>query len=154
MNAEQRILQERENWRKDRPFGFVAKPQMKADKSLDLFKWNCIIPGPENSPFAGHNLSATVEFFTTYPANPPQVKFTQQVFHPNVYSDGFICLDILDSEWSPSLNIKTILLAVQTLLGEANVESPANEDAAIMYTKKPALYTKTAKKQLTNKIVM
>lgn len=151
MNAEQRILQERENWRKDRPFGFIAKPQMKADKSLDLFKWVCTIPGPENSPFAGHSLSLSVEFFTTYPVSPPQVKFISNVFHPNVYSDGFVCLDILGSAWSPSLNIKTILLAVQTLLDEPNIKSPANQRAATLYAKKKETYMQLAISHLSRK---
>lgn len=151
MDAEQRILQERENWRKDRPFGFVAKPKTNPDKSLDIFKWECIIPGPERSPFEKHNLSLTIEFLSTYPVSPPQVKFVSKVFHPNVYTDGFVCLDILNDAWSSSMNIKTILLSIQTLLGEPNDNSPANEEAATLYRKHPVKYMQKASKQLTTK---
>ncbi|KAI5190815.1 ubiquitin-conjugating enzyme E2 I [Nematocida minor] len=149
MNAEQRILQERENWRKDRPFGFVAKPVMKKDKSLDLFMWECTIPGPELSPFNGCNLGLIIEFYTSYPASPPQVKFTSNIYHPNVYSDGFVCLDILSDAWTPSMNIKTILMAVHTLLGEPNNDSPANEEAAELYRKNPRKYMQKAIKCLS-----
>ncbi|KAH9385944.1 ubiquitin-conjugating enzyme E2 I [Nematocida major] len=151
MNAEQRIMQERENWRKDRPLGFVAKPLTNADKTLDLFRWHCSMPGPESSPFAGHTLSLLVEFFATYPASAPQVKFITKVFHPNVYADGFVCLDILASEWSPSLNIKTILLAVHALLEEPNIDSPANEEAASLYVERPEKYIRLAIKALAQK---
>ncbi|KAI5166482.1 ubiquitin-conjugating enzyme E2 I [Nematocida sp. AWRm78] len=151
MNSEQRILQERENWRKDRPFGFVAKPQMRKDKTLDLFNWICTIPGPEGSPFFGQDLSLKIEFLSSYPTSPPVVKFVQNVFHPNVYNDGYICLDLLDHAWSPSLNIKTILLAVQTLLAEPNIDSPANVKAANLYTQKPGEYNSIAIKRLSVK---
>lgn len=151
MNAEQRILQERENWRKDRPFGFVAKPQMNPDKTLNLFKWVCTVPGPEGSPFENHNLSLVVDFFSTYPVTPPQVKFTTKVFHPNVYVDGFICLDILNEAWASSMNIKTILLSIQALLGEPNNDSPANEEAAKMYSRNPAKYMQRVARDLKSK---
>jgi ubiquitin-conjugating enzyme E2 I len=42
--GKQRLLQERKNWRKDHPFGFIAKP-MKEDDEFNLFRWRCIIPG-------------------------------------------------------------------------------------------------------------
>lgn len=151
MNAEQRILQERENWRKDRPFRFVAKPLTKSDKTLDLFRWACTIPGPEGSPFESYDLSLVIEFFFTYPVTPPQVKFTTKVFHPNVYHDGFICLDILNESWAPSMNIKTILLSIQTLLGEPNNNSPANEEAARLYKRSPEKYMQKAIHHLKSK---
>ena len=37
--ARQRLAAERKTWRKDRPFGFFARPDKKEDDTLDLFKW-------------------------------------------------------------------------------------------------------------------
>jgi ubiquitin-protein ligase len=34
-------------------------------------------------------------FTEQYPAKPPRVRFTTDVFHPNVYKDGQLCLDII-----------------------------------------------------------
>ena len=40
-----RLMEERRQWRKDHPFGFWAKPHQKPDGSLDMYVWECGIPG-------------------------------------------------------------------------------------------------------------
>lgn len=40
-----RLVEERRQWRKDHPFGFWAKPVQKTDGSLNMYEWECGIPG-------------------------------------------------------------------------------------------------------------
>ncbi len=48
--------------------------------------------------------------------------------------DGSICLDIIQDQWSPIHSISTILTSIQSLLCDPNVASPANPEAASLYT--------------------
>lgn len=38
------------------------------------------------------------------------------MFHPNVYADGGICLDILQNRWSPTYDVSAILTSIQVIL--------------------------------------
>ena len=61
---------------------------------------------------------------------PPAVKFISPMFHPNVYNDGRICMDILKSHWSPSTDVVSLILSIQSMLADPNLDSPANAAAA------------------------
>ena len=53
---------------------------------------------------------------------------------------GNICLDILKEKWSAVYNVQTILLSLQSLLGEPNNASPLNAQAADLWDKDMAEY--------------
>jgi ubiquitin-conjugating enzyme E2 N len=62
--------------------------------------------------------------------SPPRLRFVTRIFHPNIDKLGRICLDILKDKWSPALQIRTVLLSVQALLGAPNPDDPLANDVA------------------------
>ena len=56
-------------------------------------------------------------------------------------SQGSICLDILQNQWSPIYDISAILTSIQSLLCDPNPASPANSEAARLYQENRREYT-------------
>jgi ubiquitin-conjugating enzyme E2 A len=102
-----------------------------------------------------------MHFEEAYPNKPPGVKFISQMFHPNVYGTGELCLDILQNRWSPTYDVAAILTSIQryvrggvcelwrmhmltmhSLLNDPNTSSPANVEASNLYKENRKEYTK------------
>uniref|UniRef100_A0A803N823 UBC core domain-containing protein n=1 Tax=Chenopodium quinoa TaxID=63459 RepID=A0A803N823_CHEQI len=78
----------------------------------DMFHWQATIYGPNESPYAGGVFLVNIHFPPDYPFKPPKVAFKTKVFHPNINSNGSICLDILKEQWSPALTIFKVIIPV------------------------------------------
>lgn len=68
---------------------------------------------PHDTPFEDGTFKLTIEFTEEYPNKAPTVRFVSKMFHPNVYADGGICLDILQNRWSPTYDVSAILTSIQ-----------------------------------------
>jgi ubiquitin-conjugating enzyme E2 T len=53
------------------------------------------IIGPAESPFSSGTFTLSIEVPDRYPFEPPRVRFLTPIYHPNIDSDGRICLDTL-----------------------------------------------------------
>ena len=104
--------------------------------------WQAVIFGPEDTPWEGGTFKLNLTFSEDYPNKAPVVKFESKMFHPNIYNDGGICLDILQNQWSPIYDVSAILTSIQSLLCDPNPNSPANSEAARLYSECKREYNK------------
>lgn len=97
-------------------------PGVSAFPSADgnLLSWGATIEGPDDTPYSGLTFKLSFEFPSNYPYAPPTVLYKTPIYHPNVDFSGRICLDILKDKWTPAYNIQSVLLSLQSLLGEPN----------------------------------
>eukprot|EP00729_Bicosta_minor_P026314 gene26314-21323_t len=89
--AMRRLGKEYKEITKNGPEGILAGPASDGN----FFEWECLIAGPTDTPFDGGLFAATLSFPRDYPLNPPKMKFTCPMFHPNIYADGTVCISIL-----------------------------------------------------------
>jgi ubiquitin-conjugating enzyme E2 A len=135
--ARRRLIRDLKKLKTDPPHGVSAAPS--AD---NIFSWQAIIFGPEDTEWEGGTFKLSMDFTEEYPNKPPTVKFMSRIFHPNVYADGSICLDILQNNWSSIYDVGAVLTSLQSLLSDPNPNSPANVEAARLFQENKAEYYK------------
>ncbi|CAG7882307.1 unnamed protein product [Brassica rapa] len=138
--ASKRILKELKDLQKDPPSNCSAGPVAE-----DMFHWQATIMGPPDSPYAGGVFLVSIHFPPDYPFKPPKVSFKTRVYHPNINSNGSICLDILKEQWSPALTISKVLLSICSLLTDPNPDDPLVPEIAHMYKTDKSKYESTAR---------
>jgi ubiquitin-conjugating enzyme E2 D len=139
--ALKRIQRELKDMLKDPVTNVSAGP--KSDK--DLFEWKATIFGPDGSPYQGGAFKLLIKFPSEYPFKPPKVSFETKIYHPNINSNGSICLDILSHQWSPVLTISKVLLSICSLMTDPNPDDPLAGDVARIYKSNKAQFDKTAR---------
>uniref|UniRef100_A0AAQ6IQL5 Ubiquitin conjugating enzyme E2 D4 n=1 Tax=Anabas testudineus TaxID=64144 RepID=A0AAQ6IQL5_ANATE len=106
-----------------------------------------------DSPYQSGVFFLTIHFPTDYPFKPPKVAFTTKIYHPNINSNGSICLDILRSQWSPALTVSKVLLSICSLLCDPNPDDPLVPEIAHTYKADREKYNKLAR-EWTQKYAM
>ncbi|KAF8258764.1 ubiquitin-conjugating enzyme/RWD-like protein [Lactarius quietus] len=111
----------------------------------NLYEWEVMIIGPTDTLYEGGFFKARLTFPPEFPLLPPKMRFITPMWHPNIYSDGGVCISILHApgddqygyedageRWMPVHTVESILLSVISLLSseKPNLDSPANVDAA------------------------
>ena len=140
-SAYKRIQKELTDIIKDPPDNCSAGPV----EENDIFKWNATIIGPVDSPYEGGIFRLRIIFPERFPYKPPLVQFVTKIYHPNIASNGNICLDILKDQWSPALTVSKILLSISSLLTDPNPEDPLVPDIADICKNNPEKFRDIAK---------
>lgn len=108
----------------------------------DITHWEAVIAGPSKSPFENGKFTLDIKFPKEFPFKAPTIYFKTKVYHPNINSQGAICLDILKDSWSPALTVIKVLLSICSLLVDPNPNDPLDTDAANIYKTNREAYNK------------
>ncbi|KAK9466025.1 ubiquitin-conjugating enzyme/RWD-like protein [Lipomyces arxii] len=123
------------------PF-YTAGP--KSDS--DLLNWVVTIPGPAGTPYEGGNFKLALTLPPQYPFHPPTLIFTTKIYHPNVLSDGVVCIPLLKTDtWKPSCKLTTVIDIAVAILAEPDPDQAIEGEAADMWKADRSRFTKTAK---------
>lgn len=126
----------------------------------DYYNWSVCFTGPEDTIYEGGFFKAILKFPKDFPQNPPEMRFVTEMWHPNIYPDGRVCISILhnpgvdrfneqekaEERWRPVLGVEQILISVISMLSDPNCDSPANIDAGVMMRNNPEEYKKKVRK--------
>ncbi|KAK8712152.1 hypothetical protein V6N13_147399 [Hibiscus sabdariffa] len=106
------------------------------------------IEGPAGTPYENGVFRMKLLLSHDFPHSPPKGYFLTKIFHPNIATNGEICVNTLKKDWNPSLGLRHILIVVRCLLIEPFPESALNEQAGKMllenydeYARHARLYT-------------
>jgi ubiquitin-conjugating enzyme E2 D/E len=113
-------------------------------KENKITHWGAKIRGPKATIFENGIFILDISFPDKYPFAPPCIVFKTKTYHPNIGSDGSVCLDILKSgKWSAALNMEKILLSLISFLADPNPNDPLNSNVASLYRTDKTAYEKT-----------
>ncbi|XP_071501830.1 ubiquitin-conjugating enzyme E2 S-like [Diadema setosum] len=111
----------------------------------DITDIHACIEGPAGTPYAAGQFRVKLVLGKDFPKAPPKGFFLTKVFHPNVASNGEICVNTLKRDWKADLGIKHLLLTIKCLLIYPNPESALNEEAGKLLLEQYDTYFARAK---------
>ncbi|KAH6611319.1 ubiquitin-conjugating enzyme rwd [Trichoderma cornu-damae] len=151
--AQKRLMQELRSLQKEKWVDIIVD-----DANLLKWKIGLWVVNPD-SVWHGAFLKAEMRFPPDYPYQPPAFKFlTPNIVHPNVYSDGNLCISILhkpgedeqsgeqaNERWNVLHGVESVLRSVLLLMDDPEIKSAANVDASVLYRDRRAEYNVLAR---------
>ena len=101
--------------------------------------------GPPQSSYSGGIFHLLWDYGADYPWIPPKARFLTRIYHPNIDSDGNICMDILGTEWGPFYHIGSIIVSLISLLSDPTVDDPLVPEIAATYVEDREVYEQNAR---------
>lgn len=79
---------------------------------------------PDEGMYKGGVFNFSFSVNQNFPHDPPKVKCTQRIYHPNIDLEGNVCLNILREDWKPVLNLNAVIVGMQVRHSPFVLDSP------------------------------
>ena len=103
------------------------------------------LTGPEGTPYAGAVFRLKLVIGSEFPSAPPRGFFLTKIFHPNVATNGDICVNTLKRDWKPETTLSHILQVIRCLLIVPFPESSLNDEAGKLFMTSYEQYAQRAR---------
>ncbi|XP_065831657.1 ubiquitin-conjugating enzyme E2 T-like [Oscarella lobularis] len=107
------------------------------------------IIGPPSTPYEKGVFTLHIAIPDRYPFEPPRIRFTTPIYHPNIDDAGRICLDLLkmppNGAWKPAVNIAGLLSSIFLLMSDPNPDDGLMFDIARQYKTDKGAFTRKAR---------
>ncbi len=100
---------------------------------------------PADTPYEGGGWCVKLILGTEYPAAPPRGYFMTKIFHPNIASNGGICVNALKKDWTQTMTLSHIFQVIRCLLIVPFPESSLNDEAGKLFMTSYDEYHRRAK---------
>ena len=91
--------------------------------------WKVVFRGSKSSPYEdGYFILDFLFNKGTFPEKGPEAKFITTMFHPNVNSNGFVCINLLNS-WNPNTSIENVLFGILNIMDNPIAAGGFDNDA-------------------------
>ena len=97
------------------------------------------------TPYAGAVFRLKLVIGSEFPSAPPRGFFLTKIFHPNVATNGDICVNTLKRDWKPETTLSHILQVIRCLLIVPFPESSLNDEAGKLFMTSYEQYAQRAR---------
>ncbi len=145
----------------------LAKTRLESEiKALKTTSPIIFIPSPDNDLFSftvaitaedgywkGGTFSFRFDIPPTYPFKAPKIKCVEKVYHPNVDSEGNVCLSLLREDYSPALSLEHFVQGLLFILYNPNFADPLEESISMLYQTNPKQFVRNVKESLRGRVI-
>ena len=103
------------------------------------------IEGPADTPYEGGVWRVKLVLGPDFPNSPPKGFFLTRIFHPNIATNGDICVNTLKRDWKADMGLAHVLQVIRCLLIVPFPESSLNDEAGRMFMESYDEYAQRAR---------
>ena len=92
----------------------------------NIKQWRIQIDGPEDSLYHDDVFEILLTFQDDFPKNPPKVEMKTPIVHQNVSSGGAVCIDVLRTQFNPTITVRQIIEGLINMLNNPNEKERLN----------------------------